>query len=226
MKLDEFSAVRSSGLIAMVLEPDDELVRVLRTNGEQDVILLSHSGLAIRFSETEIRASSRNSGSIRGLRLTKKDSVVAAAVAEPGVDLLIVSEHGYAKRTPVADFPTHGRGGGGVKALTVISKNGPIATARIVHDGDEVMVISENGLILRTPTEGISRIGRTAQGVILMNLDDADKVAAVAIISGGSGGNDDGENGNDHVNGNGNGNGRLRKDKTVPANQLPLINPN
>ncbi|HEX5416614.1 MAG TPA: DNA gyrase subunit A [Chloroflexota bacterium] len=220
VKLDEFSAVRSNGLIAMVLEPDDELVRVLRTNGKQDVMLLSHAGQGIRFPESEIRASSRNSGGIRGLRLAKNDSVVAAAVAEPGVDLLIVSEHGFAKRTPVDEFPTQGRGGGGVRALTVIAKNGPIAAARIVHDGDEVMVISENGLILRTPTEGISRIGRTAQGVILMNLDDADKVAAVAIISGGNGGNDGSENG--HANGN----GRLRKEKTVPANQLPLINPN
>src|SRR5262249_1955720 len=125
---------------------------------------------------------------------------------------------------PVDEFPTQGRGGGGVKALTVIAKNGPIAAARIVHDGDEAMVVSENGLILRTPTEGISRIGRTAQGVILMNLDDADTVAAVTIIRGANGGGGGSENGNGRVNGNGS--GRLRKDKTAPADQLPLINPN
>ena len=218
VQLSEFSAVRSNGLIAMTLEADDELVRALRTSGKQDVILLSRSGQGIRFSESEIRASSRNSGGIRGMRLSDGDAVVGAAVAEPKADLLIVTERGFAKRTPVEEFPTQGRGGGGVKALTIMPKNGPLTAARIVHDGDEVMVISENGLALRTPTEGISRIGRTAQGVILMNLDEGDTVAAVAIISSGTGG--------DGSNGNGTTNGRTRKEKTVIAEQPPLISPN
>jgi DNA gyrase subunit A len=182
VKLEEFAAVRSNGLIAIVLEGDDELVAARRTNGNQDVLLISREGQAIRFSENDIRASSRNSGSIRGMRLAKGDSIVAAAVVEPGAELLIVSQQGFAKRTDLTEFPTHGRGGGGVRALTLTAKNGPIVAARIVRPVDEVMVISTEGQVLRTLVEGISKVGRAAQGVILLNLNGTDRVAAIAVL--------------------------------------------
>lgn len=186
VKLEEFSSVRASGLIAMQLDQGDELVAVCCTRGNQDVLLVSRKGQAIRFNENEVRASSRASGGVRGMRLAAGDVVVAADVVEPGAELLVVNERGFAKRTDLAEFSTHGRGGGGVKAVTLSSKNGPVTTARIVRPHDEVMVISAEGTVLRTPVEGISKVGREGQGVILMNLDKGDRVAAVAILNGAS----------------------------------------
>jgi DNA gyrase subunit A len=202
--IDEFAAVRSNGLIAMQLEGDDELVRVRRSGGNQDVLLVSRHGQAIRFTEDEIRASGRASGGVRGMRLDGKDAVVAAEVVEPGAQLLLVTEKGYAKRTPLDEFPTQGRGGGGVRAMAVSPRNGGVATARVVRPIDEVMVISGEGQVLRTPVEGISEQGRTAQGVILMNLSAPDQVAAVAVLDGAV----DRGNGN----GNGDGNGHTASD--------------
>ncbi len=182
VQLSEFAAVRSSGLIAMLLEDDDELVAVRRTTGQQDVMLFSESGQAIRFPDRQIRTSSRNSGGIRGMRLPDDDRIVAAAVAEVGAELLIVSKRGYAKRTDIADFPAQSRGGGGVKAMGIVDKNGPVVTVRTVHAEDEVMVISAEGQVLRTAVEGISKVGRAAKGVILLNLDGTDRVAALAVL--------------------------------------------
>jgi DNA gyrase subunit A len=199
VRLDEFSSVRSNGLIAMTLDDGDELVAVRRTNGNQDLIILSHSGQAIRFNENDVRASNRNSGGVRGMRLDSGDTVVAADVVETGGELLVVSERGFAKRTDLSEFSAHNRGGSGVRAITISSKNGPVTTARIVHPHDEVMVISAEGLVLRTPVEGISRVGRAGQGVILMNLDRTDRVAAVAVLNG------SGERSNGRANGHANG---------------------
>jgi DNA gyrase subunit A len=212
VKIDEFAAVRSSGLIAMALEPDDELVRVRRTAGNQDVILISREGQAMRFAEDEIRASARASGGVRGMRLDKGDAVVAAEVVQPGAELLIVSERGYAKRTDLDEFEPHGRGGGGVRAMSVAGKTGKIATARVVRPIDEVMVISAEGQVLRTPVEGISKQGRAAQGVILLNLAAKDRVAACAVLDGAI---DRG--------GNGNGNGHA-KDSLKDTKQAELPN--
>jgi DNA gyrase subunit A len=184
VKLEEFSAVRANGLNAFDLESDDALVAVRQTNGNQDVLLVTRQAKAIRFSESEIRSSSRGSGGMRGVRLDDNDAVVSAAVVEPGAELLIVSERGFAKRTDLAEFPVHGRGGGGVKAMTIAAKNGPITAARTVRPIDEVMVISTEGQVLRTLVEGISKVGRAGQGVILLNLDGTDKVAAIAVLGG------------------------------------------
>ncbi len=202
VRLNEFSSVRSNGLIAMILDDGDELVAVRRTNGNQDLLLLSRSGQAIRFGENDVRASNRASGGVRGMRLDAGDRVVAADVVEPGAELLVVCERGFAKRTDLAEFSPHGRGGSGVRAVTISTKNGPVATARVVHPRDEVMVISAEGLVLRTPVEGISKVGRTGQGVILMNLDRTDRVAAVAVLDGSS------ERANGHANGRSNGKAR------------------
>ena len=182
VRLSEFAAVRSNGLIAMLLDEGDELVAARRTNGHQDVLLVSRAGKGIRFDENDVRASNRNSGGVRGMRLDPSDAVVAADVVRPGGELLVVNERGFAKRTDLAEYATHGRGGSGVRAVGISAKNGPVTTARVVEPHDEVMVISADGLVLRTPLEGISKIGREAQGVILMNLDQGDRVAAVALL--------------------------------------------
>jgi DNA gyrase subunit A len=145
-------------------------------------MLFSRSGQAIRFAEGLIRASSRNSGGMRGMRLDAEDELVGAAVAELGAEVLIVSERGYAKRTDLTEFPTTGRGGGGVRAMSIVDKNGPVVTVRTVRPEDEVMVISAEGQVLRTAVEGISKVGRAAKGVILLNLDPPDRVAAIAVL--------------------------------------------
>ncbi len=195
VRLEEFSAVRSNGLIAMQLDDGDELVAARRTSGNQDVILVSRSGQAARFSEVDVRASNRNSGGVRGMKLARGDVVVAAEVVESGADLLVVTENGYGKRTSLSEFEPHGRGGSGVRAIAQSKRNGLVSTARVVRSDDEVMVISADGLVLRTSVEGISRTGRAAQGVILMNLSSQDRVAAVAVLKGANGPS------NGHVNG-------------------------
>jgi DNA gyrase subunit A len=182
VQLAEFESVRANGLIAMLLEGDDELVAVRQTSSEQDVMIFSRTGQAIRFSERQIRASSRNSGGMRGMRLADGDVVVAAAIAETGAEVLIVSERGFAKRTDVADFRVTGRGGSGVRAMSIVAKNGPVVAARTVRPEDEVMVISAEGQVLRTAVDGISNVGRAAKGVILLNLASTDRVAALAVL--------------------------------------------
>ncbi len=220
IQLDEFAAVRSSGLIAMQLEDDDELVAVRRTSGKQDVMLISRNGQAIRFPETEIRSSSRNSGGMRGMRLDAGDTIVAAAAVEPSAEILIVSERGFAKRTDFKNFPPQGRGGGGVKAMGIDARNGPVVAARAVHADDELMVISAEGQVLRTAVDGISKVGRSAKGVILLNLDPPDRVAALAVLG----------TSTDRVNGNGAngssapGNGRKPKDTVETPTTPPTAN--
>ncbi|HVB97107.1 MAG TPA: DNA gyrase subunit A [Chloroflexota bacterium] len=220
VRLDEFAAVRSNGLIAMQLDDGDELIAARRTNGHQDVMLVSRSGQAARFSESDVRASSRNSGSVRGMKLSKDDAVAAAEVVESGAELLVVTDNGFAKRTSLSEFEAHGRGVSGVRAIAHSERNGQVSTARVVRPGDEVMVISADGLVLRTPVEGISRMGRAAQGVILMNLGVQDRVAAVAVLdSSGALSNGDG-----HVNGNGSKRGS-KKTSTKEAPTDSVENP-
>jgi DNA gyrase subunit A len=182
VELSEFESVRSNGLNAMPLEGDDELVAVRRTSGQQDVMIFSRAGQAIRFPDDQIRIASRASGGSRGMRLAPNDVVVALAVAEPGAEVLIVSERGFAKRTDIADFRVAGRGGLGVRAMSIVEKNGPVVAARTVRPEDEVMVISAEGQVLRTAVDGISNVGRAAKGVILLNLAPTDRVAALAVL--------------------------------------------
>ncbi len=182
VQLAEFAAVRSNGLNAMPLEGDDELVAVRRTSGQQDVLLFSRSGQAIRFPDQQIRVASRASGGSRGMRLPATDVIVALAVAEPGAEVLIVSQRGFAKRTDISDFRAATRGGSGVRAMSIVEKNGPVVAVRMVRPEDEVMVISAEGQVLRTAVEGISNVGRAAKGVILLNLDPPDRVAALAVL--------------------------------------------
>jgi DNA gyrase subunit A len=146
------------------------------------------------------------------MRLDAGDTIVALAVAESGAEVLIVSERGYAKRTGISEFPTQGRGGGGVKAMGIVDKNGPVVAVRTVHAEDEVMVISAEGQVLRTAVEGVSKVGRAAKGVILLNLDSPDRVAALAVLRAGEGKSENGA----LANGKGNGKVTSRARARVP----------
>ncbi|MHB0871569.1 MAG: DNA gyrase subunit A [Chloroflexota bacterium] len=182
--LRDFSTVRSNGLIAMSLEEGDELVYVHYCRKGDEVILVTEQGQATRFPETGLRAASRTSGGVRGIRLSPDDRVVAMEIVDPDLDLLVVTTDGYGKRTPLEEFASHGRGGSGVRALRVTERTGPVAAARVVKPTDELMAISSGGLVIRTPVESISRLGRDTQGVSVMDLREGDKVASISITNG------------------------------------------
>ncbi|MBI2939564.1 MAG: DNA gyrase subunit A [Chloroflexi bacterium] len=184
VSLQDFSSVRSAGIGAMDLTAGDELGWARLTTGRQHIILASRHGQAIRFPEEEVRASSRGSGGVRAMRLAEGDDLVGADVVEEGGDLLAITQRGFGKRVRLDEFPTHGRGGGGVRALNVTDKTGPVATARVVQAADEVMMISAEGLVVRTAVDGISQLGRAASGVTLMNVDTSDTVAAITRLRG------------------------------------------
>ncbi|MCA9938399.1 MAG: DNA gyrase subunit A [Anaerolineales bacterium] len=177
-----FSNVRSTGLIAINLEDDDELGWVKMTQGEQDLILVSEQGKGIRFYEGDVRAMGRTAQGVYAMKLTDNDLIAAADVVLDQSDLLLITENGYGKRTDLDEFRTQGRYGQGVTVMNLTDRRDRIVGARVVLEDDEVTCISGNGIILRTPVNTISRQGRYAQGVRVMDMNDGDTVASVAVI--------------------------------------------
>ncbi len=183
--LDEFAVVRSLGLIAMDLEPGDELIGARLVEAGDEVMLITEHGQSIRFEVQELRAASRTSGGVRGIRLDEKDGAVALCIAKPDAELLVVTQNGYGKRTPVSEYPTQGRGGGGVITARLTDKTGPIAGARILTEEDhDLMIISAAGTVIRTDWRSIAQCGRPTQGVRLMHLGSGDRVVAIATMYG------------------------------------------
>ncbi len=180
--LRNFASVRRDGLIAMDLEPADEFVSAKLVSDDDDVLLVTARGQALRFAVKTLRSASRLSGGVRGIKLATGDSVVGMAVIMPGEALLVASAKGHGKRTPVEDYPLQGRGGQGVITFKTHPKSGPLVAARMVNPAHEVMLISEDGIVLRTPVAHISLQGRPTQGVKLMDVGEGDSVAAVAVI--------------------------------------------
>jgi DNA gyrase subunit A len=183
--MEEFEVVRRSGLIAMNLEPDDELIGARLAHADDDVLLVTAYGQAIRFSVEELRSASRTSGGVRGIRLAEGDTVVSLSIASPGSELLVVTEYGYGKRTPIDEYPRHSRGGSGVLTARVTDKTGKIAAARVITDHDnDLMIISAGGIVIRQDVNDIKRASRATQGVTLMHVADGDTVVAVATTNG------------------------------------------
>jgi len=183
--MDEFEVVRRSGLIAMNLEDDDELIGAKLAHADDDVLMISARGKAIRFTVAELRSASRTSGGVRGIRLAKGDRVVSLNLAPKDGELLVVNENGYGKRTPVDEYPGQSRGGGGVITSKVTKKTGLVATARVITEKDnDLMIISAGGVVIRTDVSTIHVAGRATQGVRLMNLGEGDCVVAVATTNG------------------------------------------
>ena len=181
-RLTEFASVRRSGLIAMDLPAGDELVAARAAADEDDVILVSTDGQAMRFDISSLRVASRASGGVRGMRLTDGARVIALIMASEGEDLLVVSEHGVGKRTPMDEYPRKGRGGQGVMTFRVTDRSGPLAVARAVNAEHEVILVSREGIVMRTRADQISQQGRGTQGVAVMNVDEQDSVASLAVI--------------------------------------------
>jgi DNA gyrase subunit A len=187
IKKTEFMAyntpIRADGIIAINIRDDDELVAVRRTSGEDDIIMVSRSGQAARFNEDQARPMGRDTAGVRGMNVDRGDNrVLAMDVVRPGTELLVVTENGYGKRTPIEGYPVKGRGTMGVKTIGLTEKKGGLAGALIVREHHDLVFISQTGMVQRTSVRGISRQGRPAQGVRVMNLREDDQVSAVALV--------------------------------------------
>ncbi len=188
IKKSEFGAyntpIKADGIIAINIRDDDELIAVRRTSGHDDVIMVSRSGQAARFSESQVRAMGRDTSGVRGMNVSQKgNSVLAMDVARDDQELLVVTENGYGKRTPIPDYPVKGRGTMGVKTIALTENKGQLAGALVVREHQELVFISQNGMVQRTSVRGINRYGRASQGVRVMNIRDDDQVSAVALVA-------------------------------------------
>jgi DNA gyrase subunit A len=184
--LDQFSSVRSSGLIAISLDEDDELAWVRTTSGNDEIILVTEQAKAIRFHEEDARPMGRPAAGVIGIKLAPSDRVMAADVIDGETldcDLLTVSDSGFGKRTQLAEFNRQYRGGQGVTAMKLTARNGKVAGAHIVNVDQELMLISTAGVVIRMPVGQISRYGRSTQGVSVMRLGAGEKVASLTILS-------------------------------------------
>lgn len=176
--IQEYANVRKTGLLAINLREDDELIEVKYTDNEQDVFLITKFGMCIRFHETDVRPTGRTSMGVIGMSLTDQDEVVAMQVHSQGTHLLVVSEKGLGKRTDMEEFNAQNRGGKGVKCYKITEKTGNVVGAKAVNEDNEVMLITTEGIIIRIPCSGISIVGRIASGVKLMNVDSEHVVVA------------------------------------------------
>ncbi|HHV38154.1 MAG TPA: DNA gyrase subunit A [Tepidimicrobium sp.] len=180
-KLDSFKHIRKNGIIAMNLKDDDQLIEVRKTNGEREVIIVTAMGMAIRFSEENVRAMGRNAMGVIALKLRGDDKVVAMDLVEDNKDLLVVSEYGFGKRTPLKEYRLQNRGGIGLKTYNPKEKTGKLISAKVIDNKDDIIMISMSGIVIRLLGEDISTMGRNTQGVTLMRIDSGeDKVMAVA----------------------------------------------
>jgi len=187
VKKTEFGAyntpIKADGIIAINIRDDDELVAVRRTSGHDDIIMVSRSGQAARFNEDAVRSMGRDTSGVRGMNVSqRKNSLLAMDVARDDQELLVVTENGYGKRTPIPDYPVKGRGTMGVKTITLTENKGQLAGALVVREHQELVFISQNGMVQRTSVRGINRYGRSSQGVRLMNMREDDQVSAVALV--------------------------------------------
>ena len=185
VSLKEFESVRPSGLVAITLDEGDELDWVRATTGKQEVILVTEHGQALRFAEKKVRSMGRPAAGVTGIRLKAGDSVTSAEVVDPDGDLLVVTAKGYGKRTPLKEYAPKGRATGGIATIAQKSMDvtGPIAAARVVHEGDDLTIITSGGVALRTEVKEIRRAGRATMGTHLINLKEGDSVASIARIA-------------------------------------------
>jgi DNA gyrase subunit A len=175
--------LKADGIIAIKMREGDELVGVRHSSGEDDVLIVSKKGQAIRFHETDVRPMGRDTSGVAGMKLRKDDEVISINIAEDDADLLVVTENGFGKRTRVSEYPVKGRGGMGVKTVQLSEARGYLVGSRVVRDGYQVMLISTAGTVIRMPVEEVKRLGRSTQGVIVMRLrGDDERVSALAPV--------------------------------------------
>jgi DNA gyrase subunit A len=174
--------LRADGIIAIKMREGDELVGVRHSSGDDDLLLVSTKGQAIRFAEKDVRAMGRDASGVQGMRMRGDDEVISVTIAHDDADLLVVTENGYGKRTRVSEYPRKGRGGMGVKTVQLTEARGRLVGARVVRDGYQVMLISTGGTVIRMPVEEVKRLGRATQGVIVMRLREGELVSSLAPV--------------------------------------------
>jgi len=182
-KLSAYSNPRTTGVTAIKLDPNDDVISVALTTGGDQIILGTREGMAIRFNEKQVRSMGRVSRGVKGIKLRPKDSVVGMVIAEEGASLLTVCENGYGKRTNLEDYRPQSRAGIGLINIKTTERNGKVVTLKAVQDDDELMMITANGIIIRTGLEEVRSIGRNTQGVRLIKLGAGDKLVAAAKIA-------------------------------------------
>ena len=197
--LADFSRPRANGIIAIDLRVDDQLINVALTDGGQDIMLLSSSGRAMRFDESAVRKMGRTAAGVRGIRIAEGEAVIALIVVEADGDILTATENGYGKRSLTTEYPTKGRGGKGVIDIKTSERNGKVVGAVQVQENDEVMLITNNGTLIRTAVDGISTLGRNTQGVKLIRTSAEEKLVQVVRVvnedDAEEGGDDSGDSG-------------------------------
>jgi DNA gyrase subunit A len=186
--LSEFKEVRRNGKIAMNLDKGDQFVAAKLVHENDEVVMITSSGQAIRFPVNKLRSASRTSGGVRGIKLDKGGKVVSLEVVTAGHELFSISEKGFGKRTPFGEYRITNRGGSGIRNYQITPKTGPVVASRTVHSGMELIVISKDGIVIRTRMDQIRMTGRAAQGVSVINVAAGDSVASLATIEMGNGG--------------------------------------
>ena len=182
-KLEEYSSIRKVGKIAIKLLDNDELIGVEVSSGDDDILIASHDGKAIRFNEKDVRAVGRDSQGVKSLSLSKEDYVVDMAIIKPGTEIITISENGYGKRSSTDEYRLQSRGGKGVKAGIFNNKTGKLVALKQTNEEDDILLIADNGVIIRTPIKQISSLSRVSQGVKIMKLKEDSKIVGVAITS-------------------------------------------
>ena len=180
--LSDFQNVRKGGIIAITLEPGDDLVEVKLTSGQNEIVLITQQGMSIRFAEDQVRSMGRNAAGVKGIELEKSDAVVACALVERDATLLVAGENGIGKRTDFEEYRLQSRGGKGIITMKTGDKTGRVVGALTVRDTDEIMLITNGGQMVRTPVKDIREAGRNTMGVKLINLDDKDRLQAIAPV--------------------------------------------
>ena len=181
-EITEYANVRKTGLAAITLREDDELIEVKITDDRKDIFIVTKFGQCIRFDENDVRATGRTSMGVRGINLADNDEVVGMQLDEQGEFLLVASEKGMGKRTHITEFKVQNRGGKGVRCYNITEKTGNVVGVKAVNEDNEIMIINTDGIIIRTECSSISVQGRITSGVKLINLHDNSKVASIAKV--------------------------------------------
>ena len=180
--LSEFDSIRKSGKIAISLTADDELIGVALTNGKQDILVAASNGKCIRFPETDVRMTGRESQGVKSIDLIGDAKVIDMTIVRAGTQVITITENGYGKRSKIEDYKQQNRGGLGVKAAELNEKTGKLVALKQTSEDKDIMMIADNGVIIRTPVDDISVFSRVSQGVKIMRLKDSNKVVSVAVV--------------------------------------------
>lgn len=178
----DFSNIRTNGLKALTLHDDDEVLNVMITNGEQNIIIATHDGYSVSFSESDVRVMGRSAAGVRGIRLRDDDIVIGADILNPKANVLVITENGYGKQTAATEYPIKGRGGKGIKTANITAKNGSLVGMTIVDGDEDIMLTTNQGVMIRFTADSVSQTGRATLGVRLIRLEKETKVATLAKV--------------------------------------------